>query len=140
MTAKEYLQQAYSIDRDINRKIEQISHLRAMTQNITASFSDDRVSKTRNVTSHEDAIIRLMDAEEEANRQIDAYVALRVEITGVIDQVHDADERLLLDRRYLGYRSWGDIASELQCSIRWVHTLHQRGLDSVDEILKRRAK
>ena len=71
MNAKEYLGQAYRLDQRINSKLQQIESLRSLTQKVTASYDGEPVSHTRNVSSLEDTIIRLMDAEEQINRQID---------------------------------------------------------------------
>ena len=70
MTAKEFLGQAYRLDQRINSKLQQIDSLRGLTQKVTQSYDSEVVSRTRNVTSLEDAIIRLMEAEEELNQQI----------------------------------------------------------------------
>ena len=80
MNAKDYLGQAYRLDQRINSKLQQISSLRSLTQRVTASFDGEVVSHTRNVTSLEDAIIRLMEAEEELNRQIDRLVDMKIDI------------------------------------------------------------
>ena len=64
MTAKEFLGQAYRLDQRINSKLQQIDSLRGLTQKVTQSYDNEVVSRTRNVSSLEDAIIRLMEAEE----------------------------------------------------------------------------
>ena len=80
MTAKEYLGQAYRLDQRINSKLQQVDSLRSLTQKITASYDGEVVSHTRNVTSLQDTIIRLMEAEEELNRQIDELVDLKMDM------------------------------------------------------------
>ena len=46
MNAKEYLNQAYWLDRRINSKLEQLSSLRDMATKTTSIMSDDVVSRT----------------------------------------------------------------------------------------------
>lgn len=113
MNAKEYLGQAYRLDQRINSKLQQIESLRSLTQKVTASYDGEPVSHTRNVSSLEDTIIRLMEAEEQINRQIDELVALKMNIAALIDKVRNESYRLILEKRYLwgtdlGYRfsSW----------------------------------
>ena len=84
MTAKEYLNQAKTLDQRINVKLDRVSRLRAMTQKITASLDGEQVSHTRNVTSLEDAIVRLMEEEESLNAAIDRLVDLKREVNGVL--------------------------------------------------------
>ena len=60
MTAKEYLAQAYRLDQRINSKLMQIDQLRSLTRKVTASYDQEAVSHTRNVSSLQDTIIRLI--------------------------------------------------------------------------------
>ena len=99
MTAKEYLNQAKTLDQRINVKLDRVSRLRSMTQKITASLDGEVVSHTRNVTSMEDMIIRLMEEEESLNAAIDRLVDLKREVSGVLEQIHDTDCQLLLELR-----------------------------------------
>ena len=135
MTAKEYLNQAYRLDHQINSKLSQIESLRSLTQKVTRAYDSETVSHTRNVTSMEETIYRLMEAEEELNQSIDALVDLKMEIAHCIAAVESPDDQILLEKRYLCFHSWERIASDLQCTVRWVHTLHARALRAVDRIL-----
>ena len=136
MTAKEYLNLAKTLDQRINVKLDRVSRLRAMTQKITASLDGEQVSRTRNVTSLEDAIIRLMEEEESLNAAIDRLVDLKREVSGVLKQIDDTDCQLLLELRYLCYRSWEEIAEVMHMHIRTVYKVHGRALLKVETILQ----
>ena len=136
MTAKEYLNQAKTLDQRINVKLDRVSRLRAMTQKITASLDGEQVSRTRNVTSLEDTIIRLMEEEESLNAAIDRLVDLKREVSGVLKQIDDTDCQLLLELRYLCYRSWEEIAEVMHMHIRTVYKVHGRALLKVEAILQ----
>lgn len=138
MTAKEYLGQAYRLDQRINSKLQQVDSLRSLTQKITASYDGEVVSHTRNVTSLQDTIIRLMEAEEELNRQIDELVDLKMDIARLIDQVHNESFRLILEKRYLCFLQWDQIASEMHYSRRWVLNKHDRAVEVVDKLMAER--
>ena len=94
------------------------------------------MSRTRNVTSLEDAIIRLMEEEESLNAAIDRLVDLKREVSGVLKQIDDTDCQLLLELRYLCYRSWEDIAEVMHMHIRTVYKVHGRALLKVEAILQ----
>ena len=113
MTAKEYLSRAYRIDQRINAKLMRISELRALAQKCTVAYGGERVSRTRNVASLEDSVMKIMDAEKELDVQIDLLVDTKKEIEGVIERVPDADCRLLLEMRYLAMESWTEIARQM---------------------------
>ena len=136
MTAKEFLGQAYRLDQRINSKLQQIDSLRGLTQKVTQSYDNEVVSRTRNVSSLEDAIIRLMEAEEQLNMQIDQLVDTKIEIGKLIDMVHNESYRLLLEKRYLCFLSWDQIAAEMHYSRRWVLNKHERALEVADRPLR----
>ena len=136
MTAKEFLGQAYRLDQRINSKLQQIDSLRGLTQKVTQSYDNEVVSRTRNVSSLEDAIIRLMEAEEQLNIQIDQLVDTKIEIGKLIDMVHNESYRLLLEKRYLCFLSWDQIAAEMHYSRRWVLNKHERALEVADKLLR----
>ena len=138
MTAKEYLGQAYRLDQRINSKLQQVDSLRSLTQKITASYDGEVVSHTRNVTSLQDTIIRLMEAEEELNRQIDELVDLKMDIARLIDQVHNESFRLILEKRFLCFLQWDQIAAEMHYSRRWVLNKHDRAVEVVDKLMTER--
>nr|DAK40854.1 MAG TPA: Protein of unknown function (DUF1492) [Caudoviricetes sp.] len=135
MTAKEYLGQAYRLDQRITSKLQQIDSLRSLTRKVTASYDGEVVSRTRNVHSLEDAIIRLMEAEEEINRQVDELIHLKIDIGETINKVRNESYRLILEKRYLCFLPWDQIASEMHYSRRWVLNKHERSLEVVDRLL-----
>lgn len=135
MTAKEYLGQAYKLDLRINSKLEQVEVLRSLSQKVTASYDYHPESKTRNSSSLENTILRLIQAEEDLNASIDALVDLKVEIARTISFLEDTNHQILLEKRYLSFHSWEEIAKELQCTVRWVHERHKRALDAMQNLL-----
>ncbi len=138
MTAKEYLSKAYRLDQRINAKIEQLDRLRAMTRRTTVSYGGERVSSTRNVSSMEDTIIRLIEAEHALNREIDRFVDMKREIQQTIDLVLDVNCCLLLELRYLCMMRWEEIAGEMGICRAYTYKLHLQALDYVETILRTR--
>lgn len=135
MTATEYLGQAYRLDQRINSKLQQVESLRSLTRKVTASYDGETVFHTRNVTSLEDTIFRLMEAEEELNRQIDALVVLKMDISRMINRVRNESLRLILEKRYLCFLHWDQIAAEMHYSRRWVLKRHARAVEVVDKLM-----
>ncbi len=138
MNAQEFLGQAYRLDQRINSKLQQIDSLRSLTRKVTQTYDQEIVSRTRNVSSLEDTIIRLMEAEEELNCQIDRLVDTKIDIGKLIDMVHNESYRLLLEKRYLCFLSWDQIAEDMHYSRRWVLNKHERALEVADKLLRER--
>lgn len=131
MTAKEYLSQAQKIDHEINNMLEQVENLRSMATKTTAIISDMPGNATRNTTQLSDIVVKLVEQEEEINKDIQRLVKLRAEIYSVIQGVRDRDERVVLELRYMGYRTWHDISLKLGMGERQVYRLHDHGLKDV---------
>ena len=102
---------------------------------MTASCDGEPVSHTRNVSSLEDTIIRLMEAEEQINRQIDELVALKMNIATLIDKVRNESYRLILEKRYLCFLPWDQIAADLHYSRRWTLDRHDRAVEVVEKLM-----
>ena len=135
MTAKEYLSQAYRIDQRINAKLEQLENLRALSRKTTVSYGSEPVSHTRNVTSMEDTIVRLIDLENEINADIDRLVDLKREIYDVLRHVQDPELQLLLELRYLCFKNWSEISVALDLDDRYVFKIHGRALGELARII-----
>ena len=83
MTAKEYLDQAFTLDNRINGKLEQVSALHgAGATKATQTLYDVPPSGTRNVQRMEDIICKIVGLEDSINDDIDQLVDLKQEIKG----------------------------------------------------------
>ncbi len=134
MTAKEYLSQAYRIDRRINSKIEQVQSLRDLAAKATATLSDMPRSASPNVHRMEDVITKMVDLESEINVDLTRLINLKHEIVTVVKCVESPELQTLLELRYLCFMTWEQIAVELHFDLRWVHRLHNRALNEVEAI------
>lgn len=135
MNAKEYLGQAYRLDQHIKDRLVQISQLRALTQQITTAYDREVVSRTRNVHALEDSVIRLMEAEEDINLEIDRFVDTKMDISKIIAKVRNENYRLILEKRYLCFMTWEQISMDMNYTNRWLRKMHDRALDVVDRLL-----
>ena len=131
MTAKEYLNQAYWLDKRIDSKLEQLSALKDMATKTTAVMSDDVVSHTRNVHSMQDVIAKIIDMQAEINADIDHLVDLKREIMQVIKAVQNPEHQTLLELRYLCFKSWECVAEELGYNVRHIYRLHDEAVDQI---------
>lgn len=131
MTTKEYLNQAYRIDQRINSKLEQIQSLRDMLTKTGITLSDMPKSPNKGESRIENTMVKILDMEEQIDADVDKLVSLKKDIMEVIRAVEPVDCQVLLELRYLCFRTWEDIAVELDCSVRNVHFLHSKALGLV---------
>jgi len=131
MNAKEYLSQVMYIDQRIDTKLEQVMSLREAATKATATLSDMPRPDSPNVRSMEDTIVKIVDLENEINRDIDRLVDLKAEARRLIGQVKEPDQQLVLELRYLCYKPWSEIMVELGCSEPTVYRLHGEALKKI---------
>ena len=131
MTAKEYLGQAYRLDQRINSKLDQVMSLRTLATKATSTLSDTPPSGTRNVHRMEDIIVKIIEMENEINRDIDNLVDLKREMVSVIKAVTDPEYQTILELRYLCFKSWEQIAVDMNYSIQHIYRLRDRALNEI---------
>lgn len=131
MTAKEYLGQAYRLDQRINSKLEQVLSLRELTTKATATMSDMPGGGSRNVYKMQDIIGKIVDLENEINADIDQLVDLKREMVAVIKAVADPEYQTLLELRFLCFKTWEQIAVDMNYSIQHIYRLRDRALKMV---------
>lgn len=74
----------------------------------------------------------ILQLEEEADREIDALVALKGEIRRAIRTVEDPTLRLLLEYRYIHGLTWEQTADRMSYNDRWVRRLHGKALEMLE--------
>ena len=130
MTSKEYLGQAYRIDQRINLKMEQVASLRALATKATATYSD-MPKGYGNVHSGENVIVKIIELENQMNADVDELVNLKQEVVGAINAIPHPEQRLVLELRYLSFKTWDEIAEEMGYGVDNVFKLHKKALNSL---------
>lgn len=131
MTPKEYLQQAYRIDRKIKLDIEKQSAMRSSLFGKAVSYESDGTQHTPHGNGIEAAMLRVLEYEERINAEIDRLTDTRLKIEQVINLVPDDTQREVLTRRYLLYQKWEYIAVEMNYNIKWIFKLHGKALSKL---------
>ncbi len=138
MKAKEYLSQAFYLDRQINAKLEQVYQLRELAKRATSTFTAERVSGTPQRSPMENAMVKLMDMEKEIDMDIDRLVDLKREMAGLLVQLESPAHRLSIELPYFSNKSWEDVAKSMGFEVRWVQRLHGRALQEFDALLEKK--
>lgn len=135
MTAQEYLSRAYRMEQQVESKLQQIEALRSMAESLTSCIGTEPVAHTRNVTSMQDTVNKIIEEEQELNAQIDRLVEIKKEIADTIARVTNVTYRLILEKRHLCFQMWEQIAYDLNYSIRSVQTKYGEALKVVEKLL-----
>lgn len=131
MTAKEYLSQAYRLDKRIDLKIEQLKSLNLLATKCTSTLSDMPKSQSISNSRLEDTVVKIVDLQEEINRDIDSLVDLKRDIVRTIKSVQNPEYQIILELRYLCFKTWEEIAVQMNCSIDNVFKIRKSALKSV---------
>ena len=78
-----------------------------------------------------DTIDKIIDLQEEINRDIDRLVDLKAEIVSVIKAVNNAEYQTLLEKRYLCFMTWESIAVDMGYSIQHLYRLREKAYAEV---------
>lgn len=135
MNAKEYLSQARFLDLQIASKLEQIQRMNELATRTTAVYSDMPTSGSKDNAKMAKTVEKMVDLEKEIDGDIDRLIDLKKEITDTITQVQNQEYQCILQRRYLNFEKWEQIAVEMALDLRWVYRRHGMALAEVQKIL-----
>ena len=132
MTARQYLGQAYRLDDQINNKLKQLTMLKTLATHVSATLNDVCIQKSRNDHKMEDTILKIYEQEKELNEDINRLVDLKAEISKVISEVQNVEYRVILEKRYILFETWEEIAVDLGYSVDYIFKMHRNALDKVE--------
>lgn len=136
MKAKEYLGKAYRLDQRINSKLDQVASLNELATKATSTLSDMPKNPNKAISTMENTICKIIDLQDEINRDIDRLVDLKTEIVTTVKNIENKEYQTLLEKRYLCFDTWEQIAVDMNYSIRWVHNIHGKALKELSKIIK----
>ena len=126
-----YLKRYITLDREIDRKLEEVARLRSKLTRVTQVLTAEPRGGGSIYGKTEGILAKIVDLENEIDTDIDQLVAIRDEIKAVIESVEDDRERLLLQYRYLDGKTFEWIAAEMNYSWRQIHRLHSQALTNL---------
>ena len=131
MNAKDYLLQARYLDERITSKTQQIACLNDLATRCTSTFSDMPRNPNRGGSKIEDCVIKIIELEESIKRDIEKLVDLKSEIMAVIKAVPNVEYQTLLEKRYLCFITWEQIAVDMNYSMQHIHRMHSSALKEI---------
>ncbi len=134
MTVKEYLSQAWKMDRRLRVLLGKVEELRSLLDYRSPSLegsggggSADRMP---------DTLASIIEYERRAQELQEQLVEKYIELDRAIGGVPDGPLREVLERRYLLYQKWEQIADEMHFTERHVHRLHSAALQRIKNVIE----
>ena len=132
MTAKEYMKQARILLRRIDRKQKEADDLRQkLSLPKSSDFSDMPKTVSPEPNEIEVGVAKIISLEEEIlvfRTELDTMVA---EVNNNISKLDNSDMRDLLTKRYVEFKDWKVIFSEMGYSKSSAYRLHQQALSII---------
>ena len=133
MTTKEYLQQAYRLDKRINSHIREKEELMQMATSVSSPQWKEDVVQT---SKSEDApflrtLEKMWELEEQITAEIDLYVDQKAQIHTVLHQVSNPDHQMVLRYRYIHNYCWERIGEEVLADCRTVIRWHDGAISQL---------
>ena len=123
-----YLKRYITLDREIDRKLEEVARLRSKLTRVTEVYSTEPRGGGTIYGKTEEILAKIVDLEKEIDADVDRLIEVRDSIKSIIESVEDDRERLLLQYRYLDGRTFEEIAVQMHYSWRQIHRLHSKAL------------
>ena len=131
MTARDYLTQAYRLDQRINSKLEQVESLNELATKVSSTLTGMPKNPNSATSTMADTVTKIIALQAEINNDIERLVDLKREMVAVIKAVLNTERQTLLELRYLCFKTWEQIAVEMNYTVRNVHLLHKEALKAV---------
>ena len=134
MTAREYMNRAFEIDRRIRARRRRLAYLKSCIGSV-GNGMDGMPKGSPHVTSvMEEQAIRIVDLENSIAEDERNLVSVRAEIAKAIGHVGNETLATILQMRYLDYMKWEDIMATLDYCRSYLYELHGRALQSIGAI------
>ena len=123
-------------ERRLTAAEERVAFCRAAAAKASAVLGGECVSRSRDVTANENAVIRLMEAEQEYAEAERQYSDLRNQVCSLLQRLDDPMNADILKLRYVEHKRMPAIAKELHLSRSSIYSRHEIALSELQGILQ----
>jgi len=128
LTAKEYLSQAFILDKRIQVKERRLEWLKNHASYVSNNLTEVVKFSLSHRSAVEEAVVKIVDLEKELMNDINKMIELKKEIAYIIRSVNNIECETLLEMRYLTFMNWEEIAAQLNYSNHYIYHLHRKAL------------
>ena len=130
-----YLGRPREIEKQIRGKKERIRDLRSSLESISVNYSDMPRNPSGPASRMEETLVKVVDLEGEIKElELEKRGFIR-EMSRIINQIEDADQKTALMLLFAMEKSWESVVRRLGKSRRIISELRNKGVDSLGCIL-----
>lgn len=137
MRAVELFENFRIAERNLDAAEERVCFCRAAATKASAVLGGECVTRTRDVSANENAVMRLMEAERSYTQMDQKYDEVRQQICGCLKQLPDSLDADILRLRYMEHKRMVTIAKELHLSRSNVYYRHENAMLEIENILQK---
>lgn len=128
---KEKLKGAMYAQRTLEGELDRLQELRCIAQKVTPAYSQSPGGGSGNAQKLENSVAKIIEQEKIIAECCNELCAQLAEVRALVALLPMGPMRLVMQRRYLNYQKWEQIAAELHYSWQNVHRLHSKALDYI---------
>ena len=128
---KEKLKGAMYAQRKLEGELDKLQELRNLAQKVTPAYSQSPGGGSGNAQKLENSVAKIIKQEKIIAECCNELCAQLAEVRALVALLPMGPMRLVMQRRYLNYQKWEQIAAELHYSWQNVHRLHSKALDYI---------
>ncbi len=128
---KEYLQRGWKLREEILKKEQKLEFWKSLA----SSTSSAGLGSGGNTQSKiELAMVQVVDLEKEIQEDLDKLAGIEIETLKYIKGLDlNENDKLILQMRYVGYQSWGNIANFLGYTQSYLWEIHKKILKNIGQ-------
>lgn len=132
MTVKEFLGQAYLLDKRIKSDTMELEELRMMSQTISSPGFEEHYNASKNTDApYIRTLEKMFDMESKIMDEMNLLLELKEQIRDVICQVEKPEYQMILKYRYIHNLSWPKIGEKLCADGRTVQRWHNKAIAKI---------
>ena len=135
MRIQELINKLRDVEDRMDTARNRVEVFKSIAEKTTSSLNVDKVPGCGSVTSHEDAVIRLIEAEEALDKIRLEYNQMIDDILAVIAQLRSADQRMVAVDFIINNEKGVVIAKKRFMSVRNVYRLYKEACSIMDKYL-----
>lgn len=131
MNAKQYLNRARHIDKEINALLAEKERTRDRLTQITQSYTRSEVQVTKDPHKFD----RLVELENLIDQKVNEQIQVKTEIIQTISALEDRYQRMVLSGYYISMKTWEQVAVDMHYSFQNVMRLRKVAIWEVQKII-----
>lgn len=131
---KNYLSQAYYIDKRVITLQDELTMLESKLERCTASYTSIRGGGSQ--PTFEYNLDKVMKYREILNHEIDNLIEHKRSIKQTIAKLDNDKERLILYKKYINFQTFESIAEDLKLDPRQIYRIHKKSLEKLQNVIE----